>query len=77
MVAGGYPAIGMALTEVGKYRCHHAGAVGACGCGRYARFCGKSQQPSVASVPRMSSGFAEAAGDISVSGRTSGTKGLH
>ena len=30
-----------------------------------------------ANVPRLSSGFAEAAGDISVSGRTSGTKGLH
>ena len=30
-----------------------------------------------ANVPRMSSGFAEAAGDISVSGQTSGTKGLH
>ena len=30
-----------------------------------------------ANVPRLSSGFAEAAGDISVSGRTSKTKGLH
>ena len=30
-----------------------------------------------ANAPRMSSGFAEAAGDISGSGRTSGTKGLH